>query len=149
MAIGTDVIRSAVKLDGLIEGKCFTSWEEFLSELPKMLIVEIPTGITNVTVGNAQPSSSELDHLWVKTDGAGSFIGLFIYATGSWRQIYPVPNQIFLMYGDSSNIPDGYRLASEDPNISAAMLANLQKVWSILTTSPTTYSVFHVTYAGF
>lgn len=149
MSIGTDVIRGAIKLNGFLEGKCFTSWSEFISELPNMLSVEIPTGITNVTVGIAQPSSSELDHLWIKTDGSGSFLGLFIYTTGSWRQIYPVPNQLFLIYGSSNNIPDGYTLASNDPNISPAELANLQKVWTILSTSPTVYSVFHVTYTGF
>lgn len=149
MTIGIDVIRGAIKLDGFLEGKCFTSWSEFISELPNMLSVEIPTGITNVTVGNIQPSSSELDHLWIKTDGAGSFIGMFIYTTGSWRQIYPAPNQLFLMYGNSTNIPAGYTLASSDPNLTPAEIANLQKIWTIGGTSPTWYSVFHVTYIGF
>lgn len=149
MNIGTDVIRGAIKLDNFLEGKCFTSWSDFISDLPNMLSVEIPTGITNVNIGNLQPSSSELDHLWIKTDGSGSFIGMFIYTTGSWRQIYPAPNQLFLMYGNSTSIPAGYTLASADPNISAAELANLQKVWTVLSTSPTVYSVFHVTYTGF
>lgn len=149
MTIGIDIVRGAIRLDNFVEGKCFTSWAEFLQELPNLLTVELPTGITNVTIGINQPTSSELGNLWIKTDGSGSFVGLFLYMQGAWQQIYPAPNQLFLMYGDSRSVPAGYTLASADPNISALMLSNLQKIWTIGGTTPTWYSVYHATYTGF
>lgn len=149
MTIGIDIVRGAIKLDNFVEGQCFASWAEFLQALPTLLAVELPTGITNVTVGYNQPSSSERGNLWIRTDGSGSFIGLFLYMQSAWQQIYPAPNQLFLMYGDSRTLPAGYTLASSDPNISSVELANLQKVWTEGGTSPTWYSVFHCTYTGF
>ena len=147
--IGTDVIQGALKLNGFMEGKCFTSWSDFISAVPSMFSVELPNNITNVTVGNSQPSDSERDHLWVKTGPSGSFIGLFIYASGAWQQVYPVPNEIHFVYGDSRTPPNGYQVASDDANISAAMLADMQKIWTKGAGSPTWYTSFHVTYKGF
>ena len=147
--IGTDVITGALKLNNFMEGKCFTSWADFIAAVPSMFSVEVPSNITNVSIGNQQPTSSELDHLWIKQDPSGSFIGLFLYAQGAWQQVYPVPNQIFLVYGDSRNIDPGFTLASDDTNLSAAQIQTLQKIWHIGGTSPTWYSIFHVTYTGF
>lgn len=149
MPIGVDVVRGAIRLDGFQEGRCFTSWADFVAALPGMLAVEIPTGITNVTIGNQTPSDTDRDHLWLQTDGSGSFLGFYIYTAGAWQQIYPAPNQLFLMYGDSRSPPPGYTVATDDPNISASMLANLQKVWTLGGTSPDWWTVFHATYTGF
>ena len=149
MPIGTDVVLGALKLTGIVDAQCYKSFKEFVTAIPDLFSVEIPNNITNVTVGNEQPSASERDHLWVKTSGSGSFIGLFLYAQGAWNQIYPVPQGIFRMYGDSRAVPDGYLLASDDPNISSAMLAEMQKTWVTGGTSPTWYTLFQVTYIGF
>ena len=149
MPVGTDVVRGVLKLEGLLDEKCFTSWQEFVSAIPSLFAVELPNNITNVTVGATQPSDSERDHLWVKKDGSGSFVGLFIYAQGDWQQVYPAPNQLFLMYGDSRAMPAGYILASDDPNISTLELVNLQKIWTEGGVSPTWWTVFHAVYKGF
>lgn len=149
MPTGTDVIQGALKLTGLVDAQCYKSFKEFVAAMPDLFSVEVPNNISNVTVGNSQPSASERDHLWVRTDGSGSFVGLFTYAQGSWKQIYPVPQGIFRMYGDSRAVPEGYRLASADPNISSAMLAELQKTWVTGGSSPTWYTMFHTTYIGF
>lgn len=149
MPIGVDLVTASVKLNNFMESKCFSSWEEFIQALPSMLTVEIPSGVTNVSIGLNQPTDSERGNLWIKTDGSGSFIGLFLYTGGTWNQIYPAPNEVFLMYGDSRNIPAGFQLASSDPNISSLMLTNLQKIWTIGGTGPTYYTVFHVTRTSF
>lgn len=149
MPIGTDTVQGVLKLQGLLDEGCFTSWKEFVASIPDLFSVELPNDITNVTVGSSQPSDSERDHLWIRTDGSGSFVGLLIYASGAWRQIYPAPNQIFLMYGDSRSVPVGYTLVSDDPNLSTSEVQNLQKIWTQGGTSPTWYTVFHVTYTGF
>lgn len=149
MTIGVDVIRGILKLDNFMEGKCFTSWADFIAAMPSMFSVEVPTDVTNVKLGTDQPSDSERDNLWIKINGAGSFVGIFIYAQGTWQQIYPVPQEIFFMYGDSRNVPAGYRLVSDDPNISDIQVVNMQKIWTTGGTSPTWYTTFHVTYKGF
>lgn len=149
MTVGVDVIRGALKLDSFLEGKCFTSWADFVAAIPSMFSVEVPSGITNVTISNQSPSDTDRDHLWIKVDGSGSFLGFFIYTSGAWQQIYPAPNQLFLMYGDSRYPPAGYTVATDDPNISATMLANLKKIWTLGGTSPDWWTVFHATYTGF
>lgn len=149
MTIGNDVIRGALKLDSFLEGQCFVSWSAFIQAIPSMFSVELPAEVTNVTIGNQAPSDDDRDHLWIKTDGSGSFLGLYLYMSGAWQQIYPVPNQIFLLYGDSRYPPPGYTLVSNDPGISSAMLANLKKMWVVGGTSPDWWTMYHATYTGF
>lgn len=149
MTVGVDVILSAIKLLQLPDKKCFTNWADLLRQIPDMYGVEIPTGITNVTIGNSYPADADRDHLWIRTDNSGNFVGLFIYVTGAWRQIYPLPDQLFLVIGDSRSVQAGYTLASNDPRVSALQLVNLQKIWTVGGTSPLWYSVFHVTFTGF
>lgn len=148
MTVGVDVIQAALKLLKLPDRQYFTSWQDFLRQLPELYGVEIPTGITNVTIGNTFPTDSERDHLWIRTDSSSNFIGFYLYVQGSWRLIYPLPDQIFLIVGDSRDIPDGYTLASLDPRISSLQLTNLQKIWTIGGSSPLYYTVFHVTFTG-
>ena len=149
MTTGVDNIRGVLKLDNFMEGKCFTSWNDFVRAIPSMFSVEVPSDITNVTVGTQQPSDSERDHLWVRTDNSGAFSGLYVYAQGAWQKIYPVPSQLFFMYGDSRVLPPGYTLAVNDPNISATELSAMQKIWNVGGTGPTWWTTFHVTYTGF
>ena len=144
-----DVIRGALKLDNFMENKCFSSWEDFVKAFPSMFSVEVPPDITNVSIGAAEPSATDRDHLWIKLDGAGSFVGLYIYAQGAWQKIYPLSNQLFFMYGDSRSLPAGYTLAANDPNISASQLTQMQKIWTLGGTSPSWWTTFHVTYTGF
>lgn len=149
MTLGTDTIRGAIKLDNFVEGKCFTSWEDFIKAFPQMMTVEVPKNITNVTLGPTAPSSSDLDNLWVKTDSGGNFVGLYIFSGGAWNQIYPAPQQLIFMYGDSRAVPPGYQLAVDNPNITATQLQDMQKIWSIGGTSPTWFTTFHCVYVGF
>ena len=148
MVMNVDVIQSVLKLVQMPERQCFTSWQDLLRKIPELYAVEIPSGITNVSIGNAYPSSSETDHLWIQTDNSGNFIGLNIFVTGAWRQIYPLLDQLFLIVGDSRVPPSGYTVADSDPRIDDAMLNNLQKIWTLGGTTPIWYTVFHVTFTG-
>lgn len=144
----SDLIRGAIKLDGFREGQCFTSIDDYTKALPGMLAVEIPASITNVTVSADQPTDDERDNLWFRRDNSGSFLGLYLYAQGAWQQIYPVPQQIFKLYGDSRNIPKGFALADQ-PFVSLAQLSKLKEEWLVGGSSPTWYSIFDVVYVGF
>ena len=144
MTESNDVIRGAIKLDNFMEGLCFESFDAFIKALPSMLTVELPAGITNVTSSSQQPGDDERDHLWVRLDGSGSFLGLFVYAQGAWQQVYPPPNVLYLVYGDSRVIPTGYQLASDSPNLTSAQITALKGSWLIGGTSPVWYSLFHV-----
>lgn len=149
MPNNTDVIRGALKLDSFLEDKCFTNWESFILSIPTMFSVEVPAGITNVNVGNSQPTDDERDNLWVRKDNSGSFLGFYVYSQGAWRNIYPPPNGPILVVGDSRTIPDGYQLASDSPLITASMLTKLRTLWVLGGTLPDWYTMFHVMYVGF
>ena len=145
----TDVVLNAVKLIGKLDCYCFTSWLEVVKALPTILGVEIPSSITNVILSSSTPDDDQHDCIWFRLDTAGNFIGIFIYAVGDWQQVWPIPQGIFRMWGDSRVIPAGYRLIdSSNPNFTAAQVAAIQATW-IATLTPGVYSVFDVTYEGF
>lgn len=145
----SDVIRGAIKLDSLVSGCCFTSWEDFVKAIPTLFSVEVPATITNVVISNLQPGSSLRDNLWIRLDNSGSFMGLFIYTGGLWQQIFPTPQGIFKMYGDSRVIPSGYLLAdTSNPHLTAGEAAALMASW-VLHGSGLYYTIFDVTYEGF
>lgn len=150
MSAANDVIRGALKLDNFMESKCFTTWQDFIAAIPSMFSVEVPESITNVTVGNVQPGDSDRDHLWIRKDTAGSFMGLYIYAQGSWKKIYPAPNEIFLVYGDSRTLDPGYKVVTDTNVLTSTEIASLQKIWTVGGTTPTTWwTVFHTVFTGF
>lgn len=140
----TDTLLGAVKIVGLPEGCYFESFEELLKSLCKYLAIEIPDTITNVVIGNVQPADSQRDHLWFRKDNSGTFVGLYIYTGGQWLKVFPVPGQIFRLYGDSASIPTGFTLAdTSNPNLTAAMAAALMAQW--YTDGSGTYQIFDVT----
>ena len=149
MSESNDVIRGVLKIDNLPDTECFTSWSDFLKRLPYLLSVELPASVTNVNVGSSQPTDDERDNLWVRKDNSGSFLGLFIYAQGSWRQIFPAQNSPILMLGDSRVIPSGYTLASDVTFVTTDQLTALKRLWVVGGTSPEWFTMFHVFYTGF
>lgn len=150
MTTTSDVIRGVVKLDNFLDDTCFKSWKEFVLSLPQLLTVEIPSSITNVTVGNVQPSDDERDNLWFRQDNSGSFLGLYLFAKNAWKQIYPVPQELTLISGDSRTPPDGFTFAENLTDLSVDQIAVLKKSWHVGGTVPTTwYDLFHVRYTGF
>lgn len=147
----SDVIRGAIKIDGLLEAQCFTSWEDFVKSLPNLLSVEVPVSVTNVTIGNLQPSEDERDHLWFRKDASGSFVGLYLYAQGAWRKIFPVDGEIVWVYGDSRVPPAGYTVIDTgDAYITAAVVTHLKQFYSETTVGGSTfYKYYAARYSGF
>lgn len=148
MSISNDVILGALKLIGSPDVKCFTSWKEFLLAWPTMFGVEINrASITNVTIGMDQPGADETDHLWVRFNNAGVFVGLYAYSQTGWFMFAPSPNAIIRMYGDSTIIPKGFRLAdTSNPRLTNAAATALMTQWHSI--SPGVYDIFDVTWEG-
>lgn len=149
MPTNPNVIAGALKLLSLPDLACFTSFGELLQALPDYLGIEIPNTITNVVISNIEPNDSQRSFLWVRYNAAGGFIGFYLYTGGAWTQVFPAPNEIILMYGDSRSIPPGYQLAdSSNPHITVPMETALQTLW-VLDPTTTYYIQFHVTFEGF
>lgn len=151
MSESNDVVLGALKLIGKIDCECFTNWADFVAKIPKFFAVEIPSSITNVVVSTNMPDDDQHDYVWFKISYSGSLAGIFIYAMGDWQQVFPTPNAIIRMYGDSRNVPLGYALIdSSNPHFSAAQVTAIQAAWyPDPATSPLYYSIFDVTYEGF
>jgi hypothetical protein len=143
-----DVIIGQIKLKGFIEDTCFTSIKDFIARLPDWLIAEIPSEATNVVVGTQQPSSDQTNAVWFRQDNSGTFIGVYVYSNGTWKQIVPAPNGIIRMYGDSRAVPDGYQLIdNSNSNFTAAEVTAIQATW-IKDVTNTYWRVFDVTFQG-
>jgi len=154
MSNSSDVVRGAIVIDNFPEGCCYKSFEEFIKALPSWLAVQIPPNISNVTIGANQPSEAERGNLWVKVGSGSIFAGLYLFTGGSWTQIYPIPNQIFRVYGDSRTPPDGFSLA--DSFVTSAAATWMRSTWHVggtISNPPVPavdwYDVFDVVYTGY
>lgn len=150
MSESRDVIEGALKLIGLPQAECWTNLEDFIKWLVANIAVEVPPNITNVIVSNVQPSDSQRDCIWFRRNNSGGFMGIFIFNAGAWKQLYPVPNQLFRIYGNSNNIPDGFALADNNiANISTDMFNFLKSQWMLDPGGSGAYFIFDVVYIGF
>lgn len=148
MSGNSDVIMGALKLLGKIDCECFTGIPDLLKKIPNLYAVEIPPDITNVILSNTMPDDDQHDCVWFRLNSAGSFVGIFIYQAGDWQQVYPVPQAIFRMYGDSRAVPPGFLLVdSTNPHFTAGEVAAIQATWYPL--GGTYFTIFDVTYEGF
>lgn len=148
MSVPSDVVKGDLVVTNLPDLACFSTFAEFLAALPDFVSVEIPNSVTNVVVSNVQPTDSQTSYLWIRLTNSGAFLGLFVFSNGLWRQIYPVPNQLFRVYGLSNDIPDGFQLATDSTALSSAQKTFLQGTWHL---SPDTvnYDIFDIVYVGF
>lgn len=121
------IINGAVKVLGLPDISCYTNIQEWAQDLANNMIVEIPADeLTGVVVSVSQPDASSTDKLWIRRSSSGVIIGGYVYSGGNWTQLFPPPNQVFWMYGDSANPPDGYRFITQgDGTFTTAQYASL------------------------
>lgn len=144
----TDVIRGVVRIDNLPDGCCFTSWQDFLRQLPSLLSIELPT-LGKLVVSAVQPGEDYKDYVWVRVDASGSFLGVYMFSAGVWQQVLPAPGQLVRLVGDSRSVPAGYLLAdASNPHFTALTAAALEHQW-IKDPTGLYYVVFDVTYEGF
>lgn len=105
-----------IKLEGQIDDLCIEDLASFIKALEKYAKIHIPYSVTNVIVGNIPPGDGDRQKVWFRTDSSGSFVGIYIYAQGSWNVIFPYPKQLFWIGpgSDSRKIEKGFELISED-----------------------------------
>lgn len=83
-----DII-APLELIGFLDGTCFESIQDFLTQLPNYLVAKIPASITNVIVGPFQPTDTQRDSIWFKTDNSGAFVGIYAFSSGTFTQVFP------------------------------------------------------------
>lgn len=134
----SDVIQGALKILNLPDLSCYQSYQEAIQAIVANIGLEIPAGdLTNVVVGNQQPSNSQLDSVWFRRDNSGTFIGIYVYSGGEWVQIYPIPGPgtwfpfYYTSVGTSTpgEIPTGWDSVENFSGITAPDLAALQASW--------------------
>lgn len=124
------LVRNALKINNLPELACFESFEELLKALPDFYSVEIPDTITNVIISTTEPDvSTDSQSLWIKYDTSGSFVGLFLFTGGAWNMVFPAPNEVFWLYGDSTNVPPGYINTDDAPGLTTDLKNYLKSLW--------------------
>lgn len=149
----TDVTRAPIVVTGLLDTKCFTTWQDFIKDLPDLIAAEVPNSITNVIISNVQPSSSQTTSIWFRLSNDGSFLGLYVFSAGAWHQIYPVnvdtpvvTTQIFWLFGDSSQPPAGFTNTDSFTGLSVAVQTALKAMWVL---EGTTYTYYSAVFSGF
>jgi hypothetical protein len=147
------LVKGALKLQGLLDELCVESVQDLVKVLPKYLSVEIPSSVSNVVVSNQQPGPDQRQSLWVRLDNASNFVGLYVYAVGTWRPVSPVPNQVFRIadsQADSRNPPEGFKLATEAGFLSESQKTFLKAQWHWHNDVVNTYyDIFDVFFTGY
>lgn len=131
MSIPTNIASGTLVLRNVLETACFESLEDFVKQLTVLLGVEIDASkISNVVVSNEQPSDSQTTSIWFRISNSGNFIGMYVFAGGAWRVMYPVNTdhvtQIFWFASDDGSAPPGWeKITDTTPNIAPGVIAAL------------------------
>lgn len=144
------VITGGVKFVDVPNDFCLTNITELVKFIQKHQKIEFDASeVTNVVVSVDPPVAVEgRDVVWFQLDTSGNFIGVFVYVQSQWLQMFPPPQEVVRMYGDSTDIPPGYTLITEDtPGFSTAMVNHLQSQWLEDPTS-SFFVIFDVVYTG-
>jgi len=136
-------------LTGIPDNLCFEgTFAEAIKAVLDRVRVLVPDTITNVVVGTTEPSDSQRDYVWFRTSSGGDFIGIYIFASGAWQQISPVPNALSWVFGDSDDPPAGFIAAnSADSPLTVAEKAHLEAMWYPVGPGP--WTLYQVIYVGF
>lgn len=103
-------IKGVIKVQGVPDSACFITFADLLRALGDYLVVDIPNQtFSNVVISNVQPGQADRDKIWWRLSNSGTFVGIYQFSNGEWIQIFPAPNQIFWLYGDSSDPPTGFK----------------------------------------
>lgn len=141
------LVEGALKIQGLTDLTCFTTFLDLLKALEQYVAVEIPDTITNVIISNVQPTDPSRNVIWFRSNNAGSFTGIFVYSGGEWVQMFPTPLARFSILGDSNNPPPGYKVVTADEDgYDTAQVAFLKERWYPSGDGP--YTMFDVIYTG-
>jgi hypothetical protein len=140
-------ITGAIKFVDVPNDFCISNITDLIKFIQKTGKIEFNASqVTNVSVSVDQPADTTT--IWFKLSPSGNFVGVFIYIQSAWRQMFPVPNGVYRMYGDSTDIPAGYALITNTtPGFTAAMVTHLQGQW-LQDPTLSFYVIFDVVYVG-
>jgi len=148
MSPNEDLVYGELQAIGIPDTYCFESAQQYYDSIAKNFRPVFSRSITNVIISNIQPTESQRTSLWVRLSNGGQYIGEYIFTGVAWKQISPVPNGLFRMYGDSRAVPPGYKLAdSSNTALTAAQVTFITGTWH-LAPSNTWYDIFDVTFEG-
>ncbi len=142
------IVTGAIKFIDVPNDFCITTITELVKFIQQHGMVEFnASAITNVVVGTEQPADTSV--VWFQISPSGNFIGVFVYVQSQWVPVFPPPNQVIRMYGDSADIPIGYELITVDtPGFTLEMVNFLKAQWMGSDSSPGDYVIFDVVYTG-
>lgn len=149
MPLSGDVIKGALVITDLPDGQCFESFEALLRALPTFLGIQLPTSITNVIISNIQPSDDQRNSLWIRQSNDGGVLGIYVFAAGAWRQLTPVPQGVFWMYGNSTQVPTGYILVDDDNPHFTSLEVDAIQLQFVRDPTDSFFTYFAVTFEGF
>lgn len=140
----------ALQLKTIPELPCFQSFEELLRAIPELYSIIVPDSITNVIVSNVEPNSDQTTALWIRLSNDGTFIGVYVYTQGQFVQIWPVPNEVIWLYGDSEVPPTGYVNTDNAPagTLSTGLKASLKAAWIAGNKTPPSYEYYSAIWVG-
>lgn len=148
-------IKGAIKVSGIPQGACFTSFADLLNALGQFLTVEIPNqSFSNVVISTQQPGAADVGKLWVRRANNGNFVGFYLFQGGAWVQFYPVPQQLFWLYGtpgpypDSDTPPPGFKLLEASDNLLSLADYNALIATAIPAGSTPPFSVYPAIFVG-
>lgn len=154
MSDPNNLVIGDLKYEGQIDNVCnIEDIQGLVKHLAKHLKFYVPASITNVLVGNKQPADSDRYKVWFKQDNSSNFEGIYIYAVGAWRKIYPVETpgnrQVFWISGDSRSIPEGFELIEEGTaGISSSDIESIKALYRSSVDSDY-FTYYAVVYKGF
>ena len=126
-----NTIRGALKLNGLVDRECFTSWQQFLESFPSLMSVEVPENFGGVIAQSAEPSDDDRGKLWLRLDASGNFLAPYVFQGGKWEVLYSfAPGQVIWMTGNSTQVPRGFLLIDTgDQTIPSQVVTQLKNLY--------------------
>jgi hypothetical protein len=125
-----NIIKANLVIENIPENACFETFIELLKAIPQYMSVAIPETITNVIVSNIQPNSSQTTSVWFRLSNAGTFLGIYVFSSGQWNNIYPINDgnqiQIETFVSIDGTVPDGWtKIAVGDPLLPPAVVTDI------------------------
>lgn len=140
MPSSNNIINGAIVLTGFLDIKCYEKISDVINALPQILGLSLdPSELTNVVVSAIQPLSGQENYVWFRMSNGGTFIGIYIYSGGAWRQVFPAPGNIQWVYGNSATPPAGFILTDDAGGISSDIKNHLKTFWFPAGPGPWTY----------
>ncbi len=142
-------VKGAVKISGLLDRECFSSWRDFLESLPRLLTIDIPTRILGVVFSKSEPGEDSNDVLWVNRDASGQVVGIYAFQNGKWEPLYTFgAGQIHWFWGDSTTPERGFKvILPGDTEVPSSIVGHIVPLYKI--SGAGRYEYFAARYIGF